>query len=156
MASATQPAEQIPQAPVFRCTQASGSITGTVVAGTVASPDSPVVLFDGYCNLCSGWVDFVIRHGEERPIRFVPLQSEAYRSGYSLEGLRDLELVRLETEVARNGSYLHQSIQRLFRLIHQGAHHPDLPVIAAIKDGIDHGFRRRGIIRRSGGGERQS
>lgn len=58
---------------------------------------------------------------EARPdLGYVPLQSEAYRQGYSLESLRDLELVRLESEESRNGYYLHHSIQRLFDLIHQG------------------------------------
>ena len=58
---------------------------------------------------------------EARPdLGYVPLQSEAYRQGYSLENLRDLELVRLESEESRNGYYLHHSIQRLFDLIHQG------------------------------------
>ena len=40
-------------------------------------PDPPVVLFDGMCNLCNGWVDFIIRHDREVGIRFAPLQSNA-------------------------------------------------------------------------------
>lgn len=45
---------------------------------TRPTPDSerPVVLFDGVCNLCNAWVDFVIRHDPEGAIRFAPLQSE--------------------------------------------------------------------------------
>ncbi|MEN8168422.1 MAG: N-6 DNA methylase, partial [Pseudomonadota bacterium] len=58
---------------------------------------------------------------EARPdLGYVPLQSEAYRQGYSLESLRNLELVRLESEESRNGHFFHHSIQRLFGLIHQG------------------------------------
>ncbi|HQT01965.1 MAG TPA: hypothetical protein PLU46_03805 [Thiotrichales bacterium] len=58
---------------------------------------------------------------EARPdLAYVPLSSEAYRKGYSLEGLRDLELVKLTSEESRNGHYLHHSIQKLFDLIHQG------------------------------------
>ena len=58
---------------------------------------------------------------EARPdLGYAPLQSEAYRRGYSLESLRDLELVRLESEESRNGYYLHHSIQRLFVLIYKG------------------------------------
>ncbi len=58
---------------------------------------------------------------EARPeLGYVPFDSEAYRKGYSLESLRDLEMVRLESEAARDGRYLHDSIQQLFRLIHQG------------------------------------
>lgn len=43
---------------------------------------------------------------EARPeLGYVPHQSEAYRLGYSLESLRDLELVRLESQESRDGSY---------------------------------------------------
>jgi predicted DCC family thiol-disulfide oxidoreductase YuxK len=38
--------------------------------------DPPIVLFDGVCNLCNGWVDFVMRHDGEAGIRFAALQSE--------------------------------------------------------------------------------
>jgi predicted DCC family thiol-disulfide oxidoreductase YuxK len=37
--------------------------------------DHPVVLFDGVCNLCSGAVQFLIRHDEAGTLRFAPLQS---------------------------------------------------------------------------------
>ena len=58
---------------------------------------------------------------EARPeLGYAPLQSEAYRKGYSLEHLRDLELVRLNTPEALNGYYIHNSIQQLFRLIRDG------------------------------------
>lgn len=58
---------------------------------------------------------------EARPeLKYVPLDSPAYLQGYSLESLRDLEMVRLNTEESLNGSYIHQSLQRLFSLIHEG------------------------------------
>jgi len=58
---------------------------------------------------------------EARPeLKYVPINSPAYLQGYSLESLRDLEMVRLNTEESLNGSYIHQSIQRLFSLIHEG------------------------------------
>ena len=58
---------------------------------------------------------------EARPeLNYVPHESEAYRKGYSLEALRDLELVKLTTDESRKGYYLHQSISKLFKLIHQG------------------------------------
>lgn len=50
----------------------------------------------------------------------VPANSEEYRRGYALESLRDLELVELTTDAARNGTYLHQSLQRLFKLVDEG------------------------------------
>ena len=50
----------------------------------------------------------------------VPMKSDAYRKGYSLEGLRDLELVPLTTEHARNGTYIHKSLRTLFRILNRG------------------------------------
>lgn len=58
---------------------------------------------------------------EARPeLGYAPIDSDAYRAGYSLERLRDLELVELATEESRNGFHLHESIQTLFRLIRDG------------------------------------
>ena len=36
----------------------------------------PVILFDGVCNLCSGSVQFIIKHDPTRQFRFASLQSE--------------------------------------------------------------------------------
>lgn len=37
--------------------------------------DENIVLFDGYCHLCSSVVRFVIKNKSAKRIRFVPLQS---------------------------------------------------------------------------------
>ena len=37
--------------------------------------DKPVVLFDGVCNLCNGWVKFVVRRDPAQRFRFASLQS---------------------------------------------------------------------------------
>lgn len=50
----------------------------------------------------------------------VPMQSDTYRKGYSLEGLRDLELVPLHSEKTQNGFYLHDSLTRLFGIVQNG------------------------------------
>ena len=58
---------------------------------------------------------------EARPdLGYAPMNADAYRLGYSLERLRDLEMVRLNSEESRDGFYLHDSIQLLFRLIRDG------------------------------------
>jgi len=58
---------------------------------------------------------------EARPeLNYVPHQVEAWRTGYSLDALRDLELVKLTTEESRKGTFFHQSLSRLFTLIHKG------------------------------------
>ena len=48
------------------------------------------------------------------------MRSDVYREGYSLEQLRELELVPLTTEKAREGYYLDQSLKLLFRIVNEG------------------------------------
>jgi len=36
---------------------------------------NPIILFDGICNLCSGWVQFLIRKDTNMKFRFAPIQS---------------------------------------------------------------------------------
>ena len=58
---------------------------------------------------------------EARPeLGYAPMNSDAYRKGYSLETLRDLEIIPLNTEESRNGFFIHESIQLLFNLINTG------------------------------------
>lgn len=59
---------------------------------------------------------------EARPeLGYVPMKADAYRAGYSLETLRDLELVKLTTEESQNSFFLHESLQLLFDMIYNGA-----------------------------------
>ena len=58
---------------------------------------------------------------EARPaLGYAPMDSEEYRTGYSLESLRDLALVPLDSEESRNGYFLDRSIRKLFQLIFSG------------------------------------
>ena len=41
---------------------------------------------------------------------------EAYEKGYSFERLRELEMVELDSEEERGGSYVHECLQRLFEM----------------------------------------
>ena len=38
-------------------------------------PDTPVLFFDGVCNLCNGWVQFLIKRDKQQRFRFASLQS---------------------------------------------------------------------------------
>ncbi len=42
-------------------------------------PDKPILLFDGVCNFCNGFVNFVIARDPHGALRFAALQSEAGR-----------------------------------------------------------------------------
>jgi len=58
---------------------------------------------------------------EARPdLGYVPMQSGAYRSGYSLESLRELEMVQLTSTESQQGYYIHDSLQLLFELVYNG------------------------------------
>jgi predicted DCC family thiol-disulfide oxidoreductase YuxK len=37
--------------------------------------DRPIIIFDGYCALCSGWVSFVLRHDRAAAFRLLPAQT---------------------------------------------------------------------------------
>ena len=39
-------------------------------------PPFSLILFDGYCNLCSGTVQFILKHDRKAKFRFASLQSE--------------------------------------------------------------------------------
>lgn len=58
---------------------------------------------------------------EARPeLGYAPISSQTYLKSYSLEHLRELELVPLTSESERQGSYLHESLSQLFRLVNEG------------------------------------
>jgi hypothetical protein len=56
----------------------------------------------------------------DEELGYSPMRSEEYRTGYSLESLRDLAQAPLSTEDDRNGHFLHHSLQTLFRLVYEG------------------------------------
>jgi predicted DCC family thiol-disulfide oxidoreductase YuxK len=43
-------------------------------------PDSGIILYDGVCVLCSGWMRFVLRRDRDRLFRFTPIQSDYGRA----------------------------------------------------------------------------
>ena len=40
----------------------------------------PILLFDGHCNLCNAWVQFIVKRNPAKTIRFASLQSNAGRA----------------------------------------------------------------------------
>lgn len=64
---------------------------------------------------------FYVEAREE--LGYAPMKSEEYRTGYSLESMRDAAEADLSTEEDRNGFFLHHSLQALFGLIHDGRLH---------------------------------
>ncbi|WP_112923362.1 class I SAM-dependent DNA methyltransferase [Escherichia coli] len=58
---------------------------------------------------------------EARPeLGYAPMTAKTYLQGYSLETLRDLEMIPLTSEEDRNGRYFHASLNMLFKLVREG------------------------------------
>jgi len=51
------------------------------------SPAPDTILFDGVCNLCNGFVQFVIRHDATGRFRFAALQSTAGQGLLAAQGV---------------------------------------------------------------------
>ena len=72
---------------------------------------------------CLRWVYrlLFIFYIEARPeLGYIPMGSDVYREGYSLESLRDLEQVELLSEEDENSTFIDLSIRRLFSLLWEG------------------------------------
>jgi hypothetical protein len=53
-------------------------------------------------------------------LEILPVKDKTYQKGYSLEMLRDLEMIALTTESSRNGDFISQSLWKLFDYLHKG------------------------------------
>lgn len=63
---------------------------------------------------------------ESRPeLKFAPMNSDKYVKGYSLESLRELEIVTLSNDQAKNGYYFDESINKLFNIYFEGFNQDD-------------------------------
>ncbi|WP_196051226.1 Eco57I restriction-modification methylase domain-containing protein [Clostridium butyricum] len=59
---------------------------------------------------------------EARPeLGYAPMKSEEYLKGYSIESLRDVaDKAKLDTDEAKNGTYIDKTLKHLFKLIYNG------------------------------------
>ena len=59
--------------------------------GVPSFPDAhPIIVFDGKCALCSGFVQFVLRRDRQKRFRFIATQSALGRSIYRHYGLDEI------------------------------------------------------------------
>jgi predicted DCC family thiol-disulfide oxidoreductase YuxK len=56
--------------------------------------EKKIILFDGVCNFCSFWVDFVIKRDKKDKFRFAALQSEKTKE---LTGRFNIDVSSLDT-----------------------------------------------------------
>jgi predicted DCC family thiol-disulfide oxidoreductase YuxK len=78
---------------------------------------NPVILFDGECNLCNGWVQFVLKHDKKKIFRFGTLQRNAseYLSKIPRVSGKAIDSIYL----IENGNFYFQSIAvlRILKLL---------------------------------------
>lgn len=53
--------------------------------------DKPIIIFDGFCALCSGWVAFVLKHDRACMYRLLAAQSPLGHAIYEHYGMNPLE-----------------------------------------------------------------
>jgi predicted DCC family thiol-disulfide oxidoreductase YuxK len=70
----------------------------------VFSDDRPIIVFDGYCALCSGWAQFVLKHDPAGTYRLLPAQSALGRAIYIHYGF-DPEDYETNILIARGSAY---------------------------------------------------
>ena len=63
---------------------------------------------------------FLLFVESRKELKYAPVDNPAYRSGYSFESLRDLELVPLVTDEDRSGRFLHDSVTKLMEFYSDG------------------------------------
>jgi len=56
------------------------SATYAKLSGRDVTGAERIVVFDGYCHVCSGWVRFMKKHPGEPPFEHLPMQSERGRA----------------------------------------------------------------------------
>src|SRR3546814_16493691 len=69
--------------------------------------DEAIVVFDGVCALCSGWVRFLLRHDHARRFRFAAMQDDAGRrllAGHGLDPDDPLSFLLLDASGSRTDS----------------------------------------------------
>ena len=71
----------------------------------------PILLFDGICNYCNRWVNFIIRHDKKKKFRFATLQSETGKKllkQYNItEGIESAILIYNEKIYIKSSTGLH-------------------------------------------------
>ena len=83
----------------------------------MAGVPSDIILFDGVCNLCNGFVQFVIRHDAAGRFRFAALQSAAGQAVLTTHGL-DAATVAAEPDsvLLQQGGQLYSHSEAVLRI----------------------------------------
>jgi predicted DCC family thiol-disulfide oxidoreductase YuxK len=75
-----------------------------------------IIVFDAQCLLCSGWVQFILKHDKRRVFTFTSIQSP---SGVALLERAGLRVEDLQTLLLVDGDKSYQHTAALLRVVHQ-------------------------------------
>jgi predicted DCC family thiol-disulfide oxidoreductase YuxK len=76
---------------------------------TLPPPTGAVIVFDGVCVLCNGWVQFLLRHDRQCRYRFAAMQSATGRrllADHGLDPDDPLSFLLIEYDLKRDGARL--------------------------------------------------
>lgn len=74
-----------------------------------------IVVFDGQCLLCNGWVQFLLQHDRSQRIRFASIQSAV---GQQLLARAGLQVEGLQTLLVIDGERSWQHTAAILRVLH--------------------------------------
>ena len=80
-----------------------------------------IVVFDGQCLLCNGWVQFLLRHDRSQRIRFASIQSAV---GQQLLARAGLQVEGLQTLLVIDGERSWQHTAAILRVLHAARQWP--------------------------------
>lgn len=78
--------------------------------------DKNVIVFDGVCVLCNGWIKFVLRFDHNKDFQFIIAQSELGETIYSALGLKSDDY---ETFIVVTDNKISTKLDGVFALFHK-------------------------------------
>ena len=73
----------------MQATSTKGQNVTLTAANRLHKTESPVVLFDGVCNICNSAIQFILRHDKRKVFSFSSLQSDFGKQFMADSGLSD-------------------------------------------------------------------
>ena len=74
-----------------------------------------IVVFDAHCLLCSGWVQFLLRHDRRQVLRFASMQTDGGRALLDRAGI---DTLAPDTFLLVDGDRLRTQTHAIFHVLH--------------------------------------
>jgi len=81
---------------------------------------NPLILFDGYCNLCNSGVNFILKRNKEKVVRYSPLQSDLSKRILERHGISSDQLDTLYFIVDSNPYQKSETVFEIIKIIKGG------------------------------------